>query len=37
MFCWTLHKHRIKQAAPAERANDLSRRQDSKLDIDQLV
>lgn len=32
-----LDKPRIKQAAPAEGANDLSRRQDSKLDIDQLA
>lgn len=37
LFCWMLHKLRIKEAALAEGANDLSRRQDSKLDIDQLA
>lgn len=37
LFCWMLHKLRIKQAALAEGANDLNRRQDSKLDIDQLA
>lgn len=37
MSCWMLYKSRIKQAAPAEGSNDPSRRQNSKLDIDQLA